>query len=39
MKKEATLKCKGLQRKTSDEKRGNHKMQGAQKEKPTIKKR
>jgi hypothetical protein len=30
MKKEATLKCKGLKTKVSDEKRGNPKMQGAQ---------
>jgi hypothetical protein len=30
MKKEATPKCKGLKIKTSDEKRGNPKMQGAQ---------
>jgi hypothetical protein len=38
MKKEATLKCKGLKRKTSDEKRDNPKMQGAQKERPPMKK-
>jgi hypothetical protein len=31
MKKEAPLKCKGLRKKTSDEKRGNPKMQGAKK--------
>jgi hypothetical protein len=31
MEKEVTLKCKGLTRKTSDEKRGNPKIQGAQK--------
>jgi hypothetical protein len=31
MKKEATQKCKGLKTKTSDEKRGNPKTQGAQK--------
>jgi hypothetical protein len=30
MKKEATPKCKGLKTKTSDEKRGNPKKQGAQ---------
>jgi hypothetical protein len=30
MKKEATLKCKELKSKTSDEKRGNPKTQGAQ---------
>jgi hypothetical protein len=30
MKKEATLKHKGLKTKTFDEKRGNPKMQGAQ---------
>jgi hypothetical protein len=29
MKKEATLKLKGLKTKTTDEKRGNRKMQGA----------
>jgi hypothetical protein len=38
MKKETTLKCKGLKRRTSDKKRGNTKMQGAQKERPPMKK-
>jgi hypothetical protein len=37
-KKETTLKCKGLKRKTSDEKRDNPKMQGARKERPPMKK-
>jgi hypothetical protein len=31
MKKDATPKHKGLRTKTSNEKRGNHKMQGAKK--------
>jgi hypothetical protein len=34
MTKEATPKCKGIKRKTNDEKRGNPKMQGAKKETP-----
>jgi hypothetical protein len=38
MKKEATPKCKGLKTKTSDEKRGNSKTQGAQTERHTTKK-
>jgi hypothetical protein len=37
MKKETTSKCKGLKRKTSDEKRGNPKTQGAQKKEATPK--
>jgi hypothetical protein len=36
MKKGATPKRKGLKRKTSDEKRGNPKMQGAQKRKRDL---
>jgi hypothetical protein len=39
MEKDATLKCKGLKRKTSDEKRGKPKMQGAQKKDLRQKKR
>jgi hypothetical protein len=39
IKKEATPKCKGLKRKTSNEKRGNPKTQLAQKERPLIKRR
>jgi hypothetical protein len=38
IKKEATPKCKGLKRKTSNEKRGNPETQLAQKERPLIKK-
>jgi hypothetical protein len=38
MKKETTPKRKGLRTKTSDEKRGNPKTQGATKERPLIKK-
>jgi hypothetical protein len=38
MQKEATPKLKGLKRKTSDEKRGNPEIHGAQKERPPIKK-
>jgi hypothetical protein len=39
MKKEATPKCKGLIRKTSNEKKGNPKTQGAQNKRPLMKKR
>jgi hypothetical protein len=39
MKKEATPKCMGLKRKTSDKKRGNPKMQGAQQKDLRRKKR
>jgi hypothetical protein len=39
IKKEATPKCKGLNRKTSDEKRGNPKAQRVQKENLQWKKR
>jgi hypothetical protein len=38
MKKEATPKCKGLGKKTFDEKRGNPKMQGAKKKRHPRKK-
>jgi hypothetical protein len=38
MKKAATPKYKGLKRKTSDEKRGNKKMQEVKKERPLMKK-
>jgi hypothetical protein len=38
IKKEATLKCNGLKRKTFDRKRGNPKTQGAQKEIPPMEK-
>jgi hypothetical protein len=37
MKKEATPKCTGLERKTSDEKSGNPKTQEAQIERPLMK--
>jgi hypothetical protein len=39
MKKEATPKCKRFKSKTSDKKRDNPKMQGAQKKKTSDKKR
>jgi hypothetical protein len=39
MKTEASKKCKGLKRKTSDEKRGIPKTQGDQKERPPMKSR
>jgi hypothetical protein len=38
MKKEASLKCKGLRKKTSNEKRGTPKMQGAMKKRLPMKK-
>jgi hypothetical protein len=38
MRKEATQNARGSKQKTSDEKRGNHKKQGAQNQRPLMKK-